>query len=240
MLRVATSTGRSGYVRDILVLPAIPVGSPMIVSPDFTPDKGKTAEAFMRPKRGGKATIAIACGTRVSALAVAPNGQDLSPYQALVLSGAHRHARGWFDVFSLRAPSPPTFAGEYEAKCGCVTLYLTDPNEKPTPAPSPSPAPLPSVSEDEIGYMREACKLMYDGADYAYDNEDSVRSDGDLHVVACKQPGGDMMYFRREHLASTKADYIKDPSPPTTPIGFVVPPPGTADATPFPLTSKDF
>ena len=78
--------------------------------------------------------------------------------------------------------------------------------------------------------MNEACILMYDGAKYGFDFG-SPDEDSNMRIVTCS--GGDLVYFRRQHLAETKEQYQRDKSPPNTPGGFPVPALGS-DATPFP------
>jgi|GEM_PF-2743353 len=258
MINVMTLTNprREGYVRDIDLLPMIPSGARLVVRSTFLHARGVTME-LRRDGSRHLPSLTIAEGTSVSLLAVAPNGDSLSPYRAQVLSGPHRGARGWFDVFSLRAPSPPVKAGEYDEKCRCVSLYLAEvrpPATQPRPIeaatatvpaltidpsyhasmPTAEPAP-PESPETTRDYMNEACILMYDGAHYGFDFG-SPGGNSNMRIVNCS--GGDLVYFRREHLAETKAQYQSDKSPPNTPGGYPVPILGASGATPFPRNDK--
>jgi len=244
MINVMTLTTpqREGYVRDISLLPIIPSGARLVVRSSFLHARSVTME-LRRDESQHPPSLTIAEGTPVSLLAVAPNGDSLSPYRAQVLSGPHRGARGWFDVFSLRAPSPPVRAGEYDETCRCVSLYLAEVHppatqRRPTAASMRSAEPAPPESPEMTrDYMNEACILMYDSAQYAFDFG-SPDDNSNMRIVNCKLPGGDLVYFRREHLAETKSQYQSDKSPPYTPGGYPVPMLGASDATPFPISVK--
>lgn len=239
MINVVTlmNPRREGYVQDIYLLPMIPSGARLIVHNAVRGHRGGTMEL---KRTQHPSTLTIAEGTPLSSLAVSPRGDTLSHYRAEVLSGPHRGARGWFSDFSLGAPSPPVGGGEYDKTCHCVSLYLHEVDQRGT-QPSPADAPMPSAEptflespETTRDYMNEACILMYDGAHYAFDNGNAGVDDANMRIVACKLPGGDLVYFRREHLAETKSQYQNDKSQPGTPGGYPVPGLGASGATPFP------
>lgn len=239
MIDVMTVTNprREGYVRDIYLLPMIPSGARLIV---HNAVRGYRAGTMELKRTQHPPTLTIAEGTPVSSLAVSPRGDTLSHYRAEVLSGPHRGARGWFSDFSLGALSPPVSGGEYDKTCHCVSLYLREVDQRGTQS-SPTDAPMPSAEpaflespETTRDYMNEACILMHDGAHYAFDNGNGGVEDANIRIVACKLPGGDLIYFRREHLAETKSQYQNDKSPSRTPGGYPVPGLSASDATPFP------
>jgi hypothetical protein len=242
MVKVMTQTNpqREGYVPQTSLLPVIPSGSRLVVRSSFRGSRGVS----MKLRRDGSEhppSLTIAEGTPVSLLAVAPNGDSLSPYRAQVLSGPNRGSRGWFDVFSLRAPSPPVSSAAYDEKCRCVSLYLDEVGPpakqlRPIAASMPSAEPAsPESSKTTRDYMNEACVLMYDGANYGFDFG-SPSDNSNMRIVNCS--GGDLVYFRREHLAETKSQYQNDKSPPNTPGGYPVPISGASGATPFPKSDK--
>ena len=243
MIKVITTTTpqREGYVRDISLLPLIPSGARLVVYSSIRTSPSATME-LRRDGTQHSPTLTIPNGTPISLLAVAPNGESISPYRARVLSGPHRGARGWFDVFSLGAPSPPVRWGQYSNECRCVSLYLAEVNpsvKQPRPTEAsvsaePAPAEASATTQD---YMNEACILMYDGAQYAFDFGEGGEDGNNMRIVSCKLPGGDLVYFRKQHLAESKSQYANDNSPPGTPGGYRVPPLGTSGATPFPETS---
>ncbi len=105
MIDVATKTEPrvEGYTQDIRLLPAIPRGTQLVVNSS----SGKwTGMELRRDEEPHAPAITMAGGAPVSLLAVAPDGGSISKYRARVVSGPHRFT-GWFNVFSLGAPSSP-------------------------------------------------------------------------------------------------------------------------------------